>query len=135
MFDRYGEKPLLGVANVGYVIALAGYGLVDNLYVAVACYLIYTAIFPISQVGAATYLRKVAVRSEIAPSLAMGVTLQHVAAVAVPIATGYVLNYVGYQVPFLIAGCFALATFYVTRRLAPETQKSPLRLAEEAALS
>src|SRR5262249_29791861 len=98
----------------------------------ILCYVIYSFIMPLSGMGAATYLRKVAVADEIAPSLAMGVTMQHVAAVVVPIATGFVLNYVGYQVPFLVGAGFACLTFAVTRRLSPETQKSPRRLAEEA---
>lgn len=130
--DKRGEKPILMLANVGYVVALAGYALIDNIYVAVLCYVIYTVIFPLSGIGASTYLRKVAVQSEIAPSLAMGVTLQHVAAIVVPLATGYVLNFVGYQVPFLIACVFACFTFVVTRRLAPERQRSPRRVAEDA---
>ena len=62
----------------------------------------------------------------------MGLTMQHAAAIVVPIATGYVLNFVGYQWPFLVASGFACLTFWVTRRLSPETQKSPRRLAEEA---
>jgi predicted MFS family arabinose efflux permease len=135
MFDRHGERPLLAAVNVGYVVALAGYALVDNVAVAVLCYVIYSLIFPISGMGAATYLRKVAVADEVAPSLAMGVTLQHAAAIVVLVATGAVLNYVGYQVPFLIACGFAMLTFFATRRLAPERQKSPRRLAEEAQLA
>jgi predicted MFS family arabinose efflux permease len=130
MFDRYGEKPMLTAVNIGYVIALCGYGLVDNLYVALVCYIIYSLIFPISGIGAATYLRKVAVADEIAPSLAMGVTLQHAAAVVVPMVTGYVLNFIGYQLPFLVAAGFACLTFVATQRLAPEQQKSPRRVAE-----
>jgi MFS family permease len=130
--DLHGEKPILMYANVGYVVALAGYALIDNVYVAVLCYVMYTMIFPLSGIGASTYLRKVAVQSEIAPSLAMGITLQHVAAIVVPLATGYVLNFVGYQVPFLIACIFACFTFVVTRRLAPEQQRSPRRIAEDA---
>ena len=132
MFDRLGEKPMLAAVNVGYVVALGGYALVDNIYVAVACYVIYSVIFPISGIGAATYLRKVAVADEIAPSLAMGLTLQHAAAVVVPLVTGYVLNFIGYQLPFLVAAGFACLTFAATQRLAPEQQKSPRRLAEEA---
>jgi predicted MFS family arabinose efflux permease len=132
LFDRYGERPMLMVANVGYLVALAGYGLIDNVVVAVACYVVYMFIFPLSWIGASTYLRKVAVVSEIAPSLAMGLTLQHVAAVAVPLATGYILNFVGYQVPFLVACAFSVLTFFVTQRLDPQGQKSPLRVQEDA---
>src|SRR3712207_8734905 len=104
------------LVNVGYVVALAGYGLVDNVAVAVLCYVVYMFIFPLSPIGAATYLRKVATADEVAPSLAMGVTMQHAAAIVVPVTTGFILNYVGYQIPFLIAACFAAMTFLVTRR-------------------
>ncbi len=63
----------------------------------------------------------------------MGLTMQHAAAVVVPIATGFVLNFVGYQIPFLIASGFACLTFLVTRRLDPASQKTERRLREEAA--
>jgi predicted MFS family arabinose efflux permease len=131
--DRHGERQVLAVINVLYVVALLGYGLVDQVAVAIICYVIYSFIFPLSAMGAATYLRKIAPAADVAPSLAMGLTMQHAAAVAVPIATGFVLNYVGYQIPFLIAAGFAVLTFFVTRFLDPASQKSGRRLAEEAA--
>jgi predicted MFS family arabinose efflux permease len=132
LIDRHGEKQILAVANVGYVVALVGYAVVDNVILAVICYVIYSFIFPLSHIGASTYLRKVATRDEIAPSLAMGITMQHAAAIVVPLVTGYVLNFVGYQMPFLVASGFACLTFFATRMLSPETQKSPRRLAEDA---
>lgn len=131
MIDEHGEKPLLGALNFIYIFALAGYALVDNVYVASGIFLVYSVIFPLSSVGSATYLRKVAVRDEIAPTLAMGVTLSHAAAIIVPVATGFILNYVGYQIPFLIACVFAIFTVFVTRRLDPVSQRSPARVAED----
>lgn len=132
LIDRHGERQMLAFVNVAYVVALIGYALIDNVAVAILCYVIYSFIFPLSGIGASTYLRKVAATDEVAPSLAMGVTMQHAAAIVVPLATGYVLNYVGYQMPFLVAGGFACLTFLATRRLSPETQKSARRLQEEA---
>lgn len=132
LFDLLGERQMLKLVNLAYIVALLGYGLVDNAAVVMLCYVIYSFIFPLSAIGASTYLRKVAARDEIAPSLAMGLTMQHVAAVVVPLATGYVLNFVGYQIPFLVAAGFAALTIYATRLLSPETQKSPRRLEEEA---
>ncbi len=135
LIDRHGERQMLAAVNVAYVVALVGYALVDQVVVAVLCYVIYSFIFPLSSMGAAIYLRKIAPSADVAPSLAMGLTMQHAAAVAVPIATGFVLNFVGYQVPFLIASGFACLTFLVTRRLDPVTQKSERRLQEDAARS
>ncbi|CAN5535604.1 MFS transporter [soil metagenome] len=131
MIDQHGEKPLLGALNIIYIAALAGYALIDNVYVASFIFLVYSVIFPLSSVGSATYLRKVAVRDEIAPSLAMGVTLSHAAAIIVPVTTGFILNYVGYQIPFLIACFFASFTILVTRKLDPASQRSPARIAED----
>jgi predicted MFS family arabinose efflux permease len=133
MIDHHGERSMLSLVNIAYIVALGGYALVHNVYVASLCYVIYSFIFPLSSIGAATYLRKVAVAQEIAPSLAMGVSLQHTAAIVVPVATGFILNYVGFQVPFLIACGFAIFTIFVTQRLDPVTQKSPARLAEDEA--
>ena len=133
MVDLHGERQMLSIVNVAYLLALGGYALVGNVYIAAACYVVYSFIMPLSSIGAATYLRKVAVGREIAPSLAMGVTLQHTAAIVVPITTGFILNYVGFQVPFMIACGFAIMAFFVTQRLDPTTQKSPARIAEDEA--
>jgi predicted MFS family arabinose efflux permease len=133
--DIRGERRMLGVVNIAYIVALLGYGVIDNVGVALFCYVIYSFIFPFSAMGASVYLRKIAATRDIAPSLAMGLTMQHAAAVVVPIVTGFVLNYVGYQIPFLIASGFAVVTLFVTRMLDPRTQKSAVRLAEDAALA
>ena len=131
--DERGERTTLGVINIAYIIALLGYALIDQVGIAVLCYVIYSFIFPLSTMGASVYIRKIAPARDVAPSLAMGLTMQHAAAVVVPIVTGFVLNFVGYQIPFLIATVFAAITILVTRKLDPANQKSPLRLREDAA--
>lgn len=135
MLDLHGERRMLGLVNVAYIVALSGYAFTDSLPVACACYIIYTFILPISGMGAATYLRKVATPDEVAPSLAMGVTMQHAAAIVVPVSAGLILNYVGYQIPFMIACGFSLMNVFVTRRLDPVGQRSPAKvLADNARL-
>ncbi|MFH0915416.1 MAG: MFS transporter [bacterium] len=134
--DRHGERRTLSIINLAYVVALAGYAVAGNVWVACFCYLIYAFITPISPIGAATYLRKIAVPEDIASSLAMGVTILHATAIVVPVAAGFILNFVGYQIPFLIACGFALLTFFVTLRLDPIAQRSAARVAlDDAARS
>ncbi len=133
MIDRYGERRTLSLVNLGFVVALAGYALANHVVIAILCYVIYWFVGPIAPLGAATYLRKIAVPSEVAPSLGMGVTLLHATAIVVPVAVGYILNFVGYQIPFLIACGFALITFFVTLRLDPRAQRSAERVALDAA--
>lgn len=133
LLDQLGERRMLKYVNVAYIVALLGYGLIDNVAIAVLCYVIYSLIMPVSSMGASTYLRKIAPHEDVAPSLAMGITMQHAAAIVVPVAAGSVLYIVGYQVPFLIAVVFAALAIPVTQRLFPDRQKSPLRLAQDAA--
>lgn len=129
MIDRHGERRTLSLVNLGFVVALGGYALADHVAIAILCYVVYWFVGPIAPIGAATYLRKIAVPEELAPSLGMGVTLLHATAVVVPVAVGFILNFVGYQVPFLIACGFALITFVVTLRLDPRAQRSAARVA------
>lgn len=133
LIDLYGERRLLAFVNVAYILALGGYAFAGNVIIACLCYIIYTFITPFSPIASATYLRKIAAPEDLAPSFAMGTTMQHAAAIVVPVTTGIILNYVGYQIPFMIACGFACLTFLVTRRLDPVAQISPARLAADRA--
>jgi predicted MFS family arabinose efflux permease len=131
--DRLGEKRIIQAINIGYVIALAGYALSGHVVLACFFYVIYAFISPFSSIAASTYLRKVAIPEDVAPSLATGVTLLHATAIVVPVAAGYILNYVGYQVPFFIACGAALVTVFLTMKLDPRKQRTAARVALDEA--
>ena len=61
----------------------------------------------------------------------MGLTMNHAAAVVVPIVTGFILNFVGYQIPFMVAAAFAVVTIFVTRMLNPAEQRTPEKIVED----
>jgi hypothetical protein len=67
----------------------------------------------------------------------MGTTMQHAAAIVVPLSTGFILNFVGYQVPFAIACGFAFLNIFVVQKLDPTNQRSAGRRAldERAAVA
>ena len=133
LIDRHGERRTLSLINLAYVVALGGYALAGNVVIACVCYLIYAFIMPVSPIASSIYLRKIAVAEEVAPSLAMGITLAHATAIVVPVAAGFILNFVGYQVPFFIACGFALVTFAITFKLDAATQRSAGRIAADDA--
>jgi predicted MFS family arabinose efflux permease len=136
LIDRLGERRVLQAINIGYVVALGGYALSGQVYLACVFYVIYSFISQFSTIGASTYLRKIAVPEEIAPSLAMGVTILHATAVVVPVAAGIILNFVGYRIPFFIACGAALVMVGVTQRLDPARQRTAARMAlDEARLA
>jgi MFS family permease len=129
LIDRLGERRVLQGINLGYVVALGGYALSGDKYLACALYVLYSLVSPFSTIGASTYLRKIAVPEEVSPSLAMGVTILHATAVVVPVVAGFILNFVGYQIPFLVACGAALVTVAVTQRLNPTAQRTAARVA------
>jgi hypothetical protein len=122
----------LSIINVAYIVALGGYALANNVILACVFFVLYSFITPLSPIGAATYLRKIAVPEDIPPSLAMGVTFLHATAIVVPVLAGIVLNFVGYQVPFFIACGFACVGIVVILRLDPGAQRSAARVALDA---
>ena len=63
----------------------------------------------------------------------MGLTIAHATAIVVPVAAGFILNFVGYQIPFYLACGVAVVAFFVTLRLDPATQKCPERIAADQA--
>ncbi len=135
LIDRLGERRVLQAINIGYVIALGGYALSGQVVLACVFYVIYSFISPFSTIGASTYLRKIAVPEDMAPSLAMGITILHATAVVVPVVAGFILNFVGYRIPFFIACAAALVMVGVTRRLDPENQRTAARVALDEARS
>jgi predicted MFS family arabinose efflux permease len=135
MIDKHGERRTISIVNLAYIVALVGYALADSVYLACAFYLIYALIAPVSFIGASTYLRKISLPEELAPSLAMGLTIAHATAIVVPVLAGFILNYVGYRVPFIAACAFALAAVAVTHKLDPANQRrvAPVKTGEAPA--
>ena len=100
LLDRYGERRLLAL-NYGCLIFLfAGYALAHNLLVLGALYCVDNAFFSFS-LGINSYLGRIAPSRDVMPSLVMGSTVNHIAAVGVPVVGGFLWAAVGYQVTFL----------------------------------
>jgi predicted MFS family arabinose efflux permease len=131
--DHYGERRVLSLVNVAYVVALVGFALAHDVWIAAVFYCVYAIIAPVSYIGGSTYLRKICAPQDLASSLAMGLTIAHATAIAVPVAAGFILNFVGYQIPFFLACGVAVVTIFVTLRLDPAKQKCPGRIAADCA--
>ena len=129
--DRFGERRSLAAVNIAFFVALLGYALANTVIVACLFYVMYAIIAPLPQMASSTYLRKICAPEHLAPSLAMGVTVAHVTAVSIPILAGFVLNFVGYQVPFYFACAVSVIGFFVSLRVDASKQKCPARIAAD----
>jgi len=124
MIDRYGERRLLAL-NYALLIGLfASYALVHNLPALCVLYCIDNAFFAFS-LGINSYLGRIAPPEDLTPSLVMGSTANHVAAVGVPVMGGLLWASFGYQVTFLVGAATCLLS--VLAALAIRVEAVPAR--------
>ena len=112
MIDRYGERRMLVLNYAALIFLFAGYALVHNLLILGVLYCVDNAFFAFS-LGISSYLGRLAPPADVTPSLAMGSTFNHVAAVGVPLVGGLLWVSLGYQVTFFAGAATCLLSVLV----------------------
>ena len=115
--DRFGERKVLTVNYASLIFIFLGYGLVTNLTALFGLYAADGVIFTLS-LAVTTYLDRIAERQDLMPSLAMGVTVNHFAAILVPVTGGLLWASFGYHV-FFLAGAGIVAISLVVAQFIP----------------
>ena len=101
LIDRVGERPILVVAFGALAFIFLGYAVIPWLGVLFVLYILDHLFFS-AEVGITTYLRRILVKpDDLRPSLVAGQTMNHVAAVALPVTGGILWEAFGHQVPFI----------------------------------
>ena len=101
LIDRVGERPILVIAFGALGFIFLGYAVVPWLGVLFVLYILDHLFFS-AEVGITTYLRRILVTpDDLRPSLVAGQTMNHVAAVALPVTGGILWEAFGHQVPFI----------------------------------
>lgn len=114
--DRFGEQRVLTFGYVLHGVTFLGFALSGTVWLLYFFYLLYNWLFLFSM-GTTTYLRKICKREDLAPSLAMGVSLSHVTAIVVPIAGAALWSQLGYKFPFLFGTIFVVLSLISTQRI------------------
>ena len=66
------------------------------------------------RVARTTYLKKIAVDpADITPTISLGITIDHVVAMSLPILSGWIWQQYGHSYVFLMAGAIALGGFFI----------------------
>lgn len=105
---RFGERKVLSIEYGGLVIIFLAYALTGSRWVAAGLYILDNLLFNFSM-AIKTYFQKVADQQDIAPSMAVGFTINHIAAVILPIIGG-VLWIVDYRIPFVAGAVLSLVS-------------------------
>jgi predicted MFS family arabinose efflux permease len=114
--DRIGERPVLTAYFAGQVLVFALYASIQNVPALCAVYMLDSA-FRVLRIGLPVYARRLAGAGHRTRLLAMGVTMNHVGAVSLPLIGGALYATYGYRLPFLAGGVFSLLAIAASRRL------------------
>lgn len=124
LFDRIGERTPLTWYAVLLVVIFLGYALIPNREVLCFLFVVDRVAFTFG-VGFNTFLHRIVRPGEFTPSAAMGVTMNHVAAVTVPVLGAWLWqSQKAYQLPFVIGIGVALLSLWATRRI-PDRPTEP----------
>ena len=103
---RYGERKLLSLEYVSLSLIFVSYAYVDSAFLVGGLYILDHIFFNFS-LGIKTYFQKIAEPGDIAASAAVGFTINHIAAVILPVLGGLAWM-VDYKIPFLAGAVFSL---------------------------
>ena len=96
---RFGERKVLSLEYSSLVMIFIGYAFVESKIIIATLYVLDHIFFNFSM-GIRTYFQKISNPKDIAPSMAVGFTINHIAAVIIP-ALGGLMWIVDYRIPFI----------------------------------
>ena len=114
LVDHFGERIMLSASYVGLILIFSGYGLIVYLPVLYVLYCLDNLIF-FGDIAMTTYVNKIASDEDLKPTLSMGITMNHVAAVIAPVCGGLVWHYFGYQIIFFVGAALAFVSLLVSQ--------------------
>lgn len=114
--DQWGERKALMVGYSGLILVFLAFAFTTEAWQAIAVYFTYSTMFAFNM-ATPSYLHKIARPGELSSSLAMGVTTEHLAGVAIPIIGGMLWVTYGYKYAFLIGALVAVVCFLTVTQL------------------
>lgn len=89
LLNKYGERKMLSFEYISLTLVFIAYATIENRWVVAGLYIIDHIFFSFS-IGIKTYFQKNADPEDIAPSMAVGFTINHVVAVFLPLLGGWI---------------------------------------------
>jgi MFS family permease len=103
---RFGERAVLSVEYSALVFVFVSYAMVQSKWIIAILYVLDHIFFNFA-IAIRTFFQKIADPRDIAPSMAVGFTINHIAAVVFPVMGG-ILWTIDYKIPFYCGAVFSL---------------------------
>lgn len=110
---RWGERRILGIEYVGLIVIFTAYAFVNTGWVAAVLYVMDHLFFAMS-IGITSYFHKIADPKDIASTAGVSFTINHIAAVVIPVALG-LLWLVSPAAVFLCGTAMAVSSLILSR--------------------
>ncbi|MFC1689141.1 MFS transporter [Pseudomonadota bacterium] len=115
LIARFGERRALTVEYIGLILIFTGYAFVESASVAVVLYVLDHLLFAMA-IAIKSYFQKIADPADIASTAGVSFTINHIAAVVIPVSFGLVWLY-SPSVVFLAGAAMAAVSYLLARRV------------------
>jgi predicted MFS family arabinose efflux permease len=112
---RFGERKVLSLEYGSLIFIFLAYAVVQSKIVLAILYILDHIFFNFA-IAIRTYFQKVGDPQDIAPSMAMGFTINHIAAVFLP-AVGGILWMVDYRIPFVAGAAMSMISLVAVQMI------------------
>lgn len=112
---RFGERRVLSVEYACLIVIFLTYAVVESKLLAAALYVLDHIFFNFAM-AIRTYFQKVSDPRDVAPSMAVGFTINHIAAVFLP-ALGGILWMVDHRIPFICGAVMSMISLLAVQHI------------------
>ncbi len=117
IIDWVGERAVLAADEILLLGICLIYAFVNDVKLLYAAYILDSILFAL-RIARTTYLKKIADDpADITPTISMGITIDHVVAMSLPVLSGWLWETYGHKWVFLLAGAIALGGFFICLRI------------------
>jgi hypothetical protein len=112
---RFGERVVLSLEYFSLIFIFLGYAFVQSKWLVAGLYIMDHIFFNFA-IAIRTYFQKVGDPGDIAPSMAMGFTINHIAAVVLPAVGGF-FWIIDYRIPFIGGAIMSLISLIAVQKI------------------
>ena len=112
---RFGERKVLSLEYASVIVLFTAYATVDSKLLVAFIYILDQVFFTFA-IAIRTYFQKVGDPQDIAPSMAVGFTINHLAAVFLP-AVGGMVWMIDYRIPFFAGAAMGIISLLAVQKI------------------
>lgn len=124
---RFGERKVLSTEYFSLIFIFMAYALVESKFLVALLYIADHIFFNFAM-AIRTFFQKIGDPRDIAPSMAIGVTINHIGAVVFPVMGG-LLWMIDYRIPFVVGAVLSLISLVAVQLITDQVKRASERRA------